>query len=62
VDVHQLCHLGWWSDGPRMIFSGGGGDPITKGQIFLGGNQTVQCNIERENVALRCGCGVPVAE
>jgi len=25
-------------------------------------NQTVQCNVQRENMALWCGCGVPVYE
>ena len=49
--------------GPKNDFYLVSGIHNRKGQILQGGeNQTVQCNVERENVALWCGCGLPVAE
>jgi len=46
---------GWY------FFRWGWGSLNRNGQI-LWRNQTAQCNIERENVTLWCGCGVPAAE
>ena len=46
-----------------MICLSEGGDPPTRSGKFSGwGNRTAQCNVERENMALRSGCGVMAAE
>ena len=53
-----------WESGlgePKNDFLQMGGIPNGKGLIFRRGVDT-QCNIEMENVALWCGCGVLAAE
>ena len=59
-----LMPFGWCVGWARGWFSSSGcGDPQWELANFAGErNQTVQCNIERENVALWCGCGIPPAE
>ena len=44
------------------LFNGVGEDPpMGRGKCF--GDRTAQCNVPyRKNVALRCGCSIPVAE
>ena len=58
MSFEVVCQVG------RRMISGGVGSTSGKGQILQnrGGNWAVWCNIERKNVALRCGFVIPAAE